>query len=173
MFQLTHRSKASLHSSAAVEHKTAAAPPVKRPQMYFRLPSSSSAAGAVPSRRGVVVMQLLAQAALLCARCCFATTVLILLGWLLCVGPLQWRLQVGYDDASQAFMAMYESRVLGSMLLRDLVFLWALPAAMALSAVAALVLQPLVVLKRRKGPLSANILTARWASRLLPPRCVP
>lgn len=178
MFHLIHRGKGchrqeacstTAHGMAVELVPTTAAPHTHlhhsgRPLMYSHLPSSASGAA---SRRSAVT-QLLADAALLSARCFCAATALTLLLWLVYAGPLHWRIQVGHNVPA-AVESLYDARVWGSMLLRDMVFLWGVPTAMALSAVAVLVLQPLS--KHRRALMPTSTSAGMWASRLLPPRC--
>jgi hypothetical protein len=118
-----------------------------------------------------LLLQLLAHATLLSARCCLAASALSLLCWMLFAGPLHWRIAVGYSFPKAA-AAVYESTVFGGMLLRDLVSLWLIPAALALSAVAVRILQPLVQ-QQRPGALAGRASGGgQWMARLLPPRCV-
>lgn len=147
--------------SAAASHR-------KRFSMYSRLPSSSAEA---VGRRSLL-LQLLGNATLLSARCCFAASTLMLLLWLLFAGPLHWRIAVGYSFPKAA-AAVYESTIFDGMLLRDFVSLWLVPAALALSAVAVRVLQPVVQQQQRPGVLAAKGAGgAQWMARLVPPRCV-
>jgi len=163
-----HRQEAcstTAHGMQAVELVPATAAPHHsgRSLMYSHLPSSPSGAA---SRSAVT--QLLAKAVLLSARCMFAATAITLLLWLVYAGPLHWRIQVGLNVPA-GVESLYDARVLGSMLLRDVVFLWGVPTAMAVSAVAVLVLQPLS--RHRRGLMPARTSAGMWASRLLPPRC--
>jgi hypothetical protein len=132
-------------------------------RMYTRLPS---AAAGTASRRHLG--QLLGEATYVAARCCFAAAAVLLLSWLLFLGsPLHWRMATGDVRLSAAASVPYESKVFGSsMLWRDLVFLWLVPAVMALSSVVVLVMQPLLQ-QAHGGP---NTLTSNWAARSLPPR---
>lgn len=182
MLYLTHRAKARYEHAAcsfqtaaaaagmqAVEltaAKSTAAPHRKRFPMYTRLPSSAYDGG---SRRDML-MQLLMQAMLLSARCCFAATAVTLLCWLLFAGPLHFRIETGYS-ISKSLTAVYQSKVLGNMLFRDLLFLWLVPAAMALSAVAVLALQPVISKQTVTTASSAPARRfSRWSARLVPPR---
>jgi hypothetical protein len=183
MFNLIRRCKARHKELACSTAKTAAAawgmhaveltriPAAetrrKRFSMYSRLPPSSSEAA---GRRGLL-LQLLAHAMLLSARCCLAASACSLLCWLLLAGPLHWRIAVGYSFPKAA-AAVYDSTVFGGMLLRDMVSLWLIPAALALSAVAVRVLQP-ALQQQRPGVLAGQASGgANWMARLLPPRCV-
>lgn len=147
------------------EAKPTAASHRKRFSMCSGLPSSASDGG---SRRGSL-MQLLMQAMLLSARCCFAATAVTLLYWLLFAGPLHFRIDTGYSF-SEPLTAVYQSKILGNMLLRDLLFLWLVPAAMALSAVSVLALQPCVKQQTFSALNSVTGRLNRWSARLVPPR---
>lgn len=132
-------------------------------RMYTRLPS---AAAGTASRRHLG--QLLGEATYVAARCCFVAAAVLLLSWLLFLGsPLHWRMATGNVRLPAAASVLYESKVFGSsMLWRDLVFLWLVPAVMALSAVVVLVLQPLV----RQALGGYHTPASNWAARSLPPR---
>lgn len=117
--------------------------------------------------RKTTVYSVLARAALLFARCCFAAAAVFIAFWLLFVGPLKWRIDLENYASSEA-KALFQTTVLGNLLLRDLVFMWLGPAVLALSAAAVQVLQPMA--QQQLGTSQAPSVTQIWASYLLPPR---
>lgn len=134
--------------------------------MYYPLPAPA-VPGVLGRRR---LPQLLAHAAAVAARCCFLAAAVLVLGWLLFLGsPLHWRIATGAIKLPASAHTLYESRVLG-MVTRDLVCLCLAPAALALSAVATLALQPTVQQQQQQLGLVPTSPVNRWASRLLPPR---
>lgn len=117
------------------------------------------------------IRQVLGQAAALTARCCFTAMLIALFAWLLGLGsPLHWRIATGHIQLPAAAASLHESRVFdSSMLWRDVVCLWLVPAVLALSAVAMLVLQPMV---RQRLVRHDSSSPSRWAAQLVPPRWV-